>query len=200
MPRRPLFKILWDTMFGDNAWLIMTAVIGGFSIYMLFKKKDTPPDERRKQILSNTKTGDPLFITRLNQHQFKDSKVCLTWEVLNEGAGFEYCGKKFLDQCAFNMDVYLMCRIESQEEKNEIIRMLRSMKISRHKVLFCETAKGYDAFCRQIKPALLVTHDKAQAVRLKSFIAHVVYVGGYPLEGAVTTFSTLSSLYSVLFF
>ncbi|KAG8347275.1 hypothetical protein TRVL_01905 [Trypanosoma vivax] len=190
MHRKPFLESVWQ-MPSPDVLTVITAVIGAVSIY-LFLLKDRRSGRRREGTTTDSKLS---FLNRMRDGQFKGRKMCISWEVLVSGGEWRNGAREALVACASDMVVHLMCHIKNDDEKGNILSMIKDIKgLERHRILFCSTAKGYDAFCRQIKPFIAVTHDEGQASFLGDILASVVLVGSTVSSPSVTCVSAFSEL------
>ncbi|EAN98054.1 hypothetical protein C3747_110g50 [Trypanosoma cruzi] len=196
MARKPLFEVIWQSMTASNAWLVFAAAVGAVSFYVFLLKSTPRGNGRVTPSISNSKDGKPSLLNRMRQQQFKGHRVCIAWEVLAEQGQWRDHAKEALVVFAVDMEVYVMCRVNCKQEKNEVLAMLTGISgLVRHRILFCETAKGYESFCRQIKPALVVIQNEVQASFLSTVLPNVVLVGANVPGSTVTC---ISSIYDLL--
>lgn len=164
---------------------LVAIVVGAVTLYIFCRRKGTstrPPAPVRRPINAPKGEGEHSDVMhRIKSKSFVGKKICFAWEVLYDGTAWKADGKalSILQFYAFSSEVYLMCRIERAEDKKRILDIVSAIDgIERHRVLFCTTEKGYEAFTRQIDPSLLVTNDAAQVSFLKRVINTLVLVGG----------------------
>lgn len=172
---------------------LVAIVVGAVSLYIYYRRKGptqrpspsarrplgAPRDVREPRDLRSVRAATDV-LTRIKQKAFIGKKICIAWEVLYDGAEWAAQGKALaiLQFYAFSSEVYLMCRIRSADDKKEILSLVKDVDgLLRHRILFCTTEKGYEAFTRQIDPSLLITHDAAQVNFLKRVIQNLVLVG-----------------------
>ncbi|ORC85215.1 uncharacterized protein TM35_000371880 [Trypanosoma theileri] len=197
MTRDPFLGTILKEISTSKLWVIVTFAIGAVSFYILLKKRkrqQAPP--RRREDSYTTKINSSSVWNRIHQ-DLKGNGVCISWEVLTDNGEWREDGKRALETLATHMDVYLMCQIKSEEEKKKILLMVADINgLVRHKILFCQTGKGYEAFCRQIKPGLVILHDEPLASFLSTVLPDVVLVGGTSPKTTVTSLSTVRELLS----
>ncbi|KAG5490189.1 hypothetical protein JKF63_00308 [Porcisia hertigi] len=164
---------------------LVAIVVGAVSLYIFYRRKgpvQRPPGDPRRSLSAPRDGGETCnALARIKQKAFIGKKVCIAWEVLHDGKSWKAQGKALdiLRLYAFSSEVYLMCRIQGADDKKRILSLIKAVDgIERHRVLFCTTEKGYEAFTRQIDPSLLVTNDAAQVTFLKRIIETLVLVGG----------------------
>ncbi|KAG5464880.1 hypothetical protein LSCM4_00326 [Leishmania orientalis] len=164
---------------------LVAIVVGAVSLYIFYRRKGPvrrPSTSARRPLSSPRNAGEASdAMTRIKNKAFIGKKICIAWEVLHDDKGWKAQGKALdiLRFYAFSSEVYLMCRICGADDKKKIIDLVKAVDgIERHRILFCTTEKGYEAFTRQIDPSLLVTNDAAQVVFLKRVIHTLVLVGG----------------------
>lgn len=188
--RKPVFETLLQQASGSLTALVALA-LGAMTLYFFYKKRATPrdslprPTQRPGSLGSvESKKKDDVcdVMTRIKKKMFIGQKICIAFETLCGENGWKADGvaKEVLCWYAFSSDVYVMCRIRNVEEKKRILSMLKDIEgLQRHKVLFCTTQKGYEAFTRQISPALLITHDTTQVEFLCRILPYIVLVGSH---------------------
>nr|CCC93871.1 unnamed protein product [Trypanosoma congolense IL3000] len=194
MRRSPLFEAILNRVPDVGILAVITALVGAVSLYVFVAKNRRPGSSRSR---GNTASKDDRldFLSKVRRGCFDGCVVCMSWEVLTEGGQWRAAAREALITLSTSMTVYLMCRVASEEEKRSILAMLKGIpRLVRHNILFCETAKGYEAFSRQIKPAILVTHDSAQASFLGSVLPNVVLVGSALPGSTVTNIGCVSEL------
>ncbi|KPA81280.1 hypothetical protein ABB37_03688 [Leptomonas pyrrhocoris] len=186
--RRSLFDEVSERLHVSTTALV-AIVVGAVTLYLFCRRKGAPsrPSTIVRRPLNAPKTeGEQSDVmTRIKQSGFVGKKVCIAWEVLHDGKAWKADGKALsvLQFYAFTSEVYLMCCIRNADDKKRIIGLVNGIDgIERHRVLFCTTQKGYEAFTRQIDPSLLITNDPAQVSFLKRIIQTLVLVEG---SGAV---------------
>lgn len=170
---------------------LVAIVVGAVTLYIFCRRKTTPsrpPPVVRRPLSAPKREGEQSdVLTRIKQKSFVGKKICIAWEVLHDGETWKADGKALsvLQFYAFSSEVFLMCRISNPEDKRRILDLVKNVDgIERHRVLFCTTQKGYEAFTRQIDPSLLVTNDAAQVSFLKRIIHTLVLVEGTGAEGS----------------
>lgn len=170
---------------------LVAIVVGAVTLYIFCRRKGSsarPPASTRRPLNAPKSEGESTdVLQRIKSKSFVGKKICFAWEVLYDGQGWKADGKalSILQFYAFSSEVYLMCRIERAEDKKHVLDAVKSIDgIERHRVLFCTTEKGYEAFTRQIDPSLLVTSDAAQVSFLKRVINTLVLVGGDGVVGS----------------
>ncbi|EAN78154.1 uncharacterized protein TEOVI_000419100 [Trypanosoma equiperdum] len=194
MHRKPLFETIWNEMLDSNALMAITVFVGAVSFYMFLTRNDHQ-DRRRESPPPTPKKHGASFLRRIHLGEFSGRTICISWETLVEKHEWRDCAKETLLALSSNMIVYLMCHISNANEKGKVLSMVKDIpQLARHNILFCETEKGYEAFSRQIKPAILVTHDSAQAEFLSLVLPNVVLVGSSATGSAMTSISSLSEL------
>ncbi|GET93386.1 hypothetical protein, conserved [Leishmania tarentolae] len=163
---------------------LVVIVVGAVSLYIFYRRKgptQRPAASARRPLSAPRDAGETCdAMTRIKQKAFVGKKICIAWEVLHDGKGWKAQGKalEILQFYALSSEVYLMCRIRDADDKKRILNLVKGVyKIERHRVLFCTTEKGYEAFTRQIDPSLMVTSNVAQVAFLKRFIQTIVLVG-----------------------
>lgn len=206
MARKPLFEALLQQV-SDNLTSVVIIVIGAVAFFYVARRKPNtasrpppravPPGtvpsatargaQRRPgpTTLAAAPTGgaaavEMSVLQRIKKQLFVGSRICLVWEVFCKGSQWGDSGKAkdVLKWYALTSDLYIMCRINKEGEEKAILDVLRDIEgIQREKVLFCTTQKGYEAFTRQVNPALLITNDKAQAAFLSGVLPYIVLVG-----------------------
>ncbi|RNF14866.1 uncharacterized protein Tco025E_05760 [Trypanosoma conorhini] len=195
MARKPLLEVLWQSMTTSNVWLFFAAAVGVVSFYVFLMKNAPGGGRRETPGVPGSKTGKPSLVQQMRQQQFKGHRLCVAWEVLAEHGQWREHAKATLMALARDMEVYVMCRINCKEEKDAVLAMLAEVPgLVRHRILFCETAKGYESFCRQIKPTVVVTHNEAQASFLSTVLPNVALVGAKVPGTAVTCISSIQEL------
>ncbi|KPI88557.1 hypothetical protein ABL78_2369 [Leptomonas seymouri] len=169
---------------------LVAIVVGAVTFYIFCRRKgiaSRPSTTLRRPLnASKAEGGSSDLMTRIKQGSFMGKKVCIAWEVLHDGKAWKADGKALsvLQFYAFSSELYLMCHIEKAEDKKRILDLVKDIDgIERHRVLFCTTHKGYEAFTRQIDPSLLITHDAAQVSFLKRVIHSLVLVEGVSAVG-----------------
>ncbi|RNF06474.1 hypothetical protein TraAM80_03928 [Trypanosoma rangeli] len=195
MARKPVLEVLWQSTTTSNVWLVFAMTVGAVSLYVFLMKK--PPGGGRcgSPAVPSVKDDKSSLLKRMQQRQFKGHRLCVAWEVLTDHGQWREHARETLMALALDMEVYVMCRIKCKEDKKAILAMLWEMPgLMRHRILFCETAKGYESFCRQIKPAVVVTHNEEQASFLSAVLPNVVLVGAKVPETAVTCISSIHEL------
>ncbi|CAJ1036477.1 hypothetical protein, conserved [Leishmania lindenbergi] len=164
---------------------LVAIVVSAVSLYIFYRRKDPaqrPPTSARRPLGAPRDAVEACdAVTRIKQKAFIGKKICIAWEVLHDDKGWKAHGKALdiLRFYAFSSEVYLMCRIRDAADKKQILNLVKAVDgIERHRILFCTTEKGYEAFTRQIDPSLLVTNNAAQVMFLKRVIQTLVLVGG----------------------
>ncbi|CCW60160.1 unnamed protein product [Phytomonas sp. EM1] len=206
MHRRPLSDVLLQQT-SNSFTTLLAFVIGAVTILYVYKKKigkQRPPhpirglDTGSSQQQPSMKDVDVDVLTKLRKKQFKGSKMCCAWDVFFSNGEWLCDGKAkdILSWYASTLDVYLMCRISSQNDKIQILKELKGIDgLQRHKILFCTTPKGYEAFTRQISPTILVTHDSSQAMFLSGILPYIILVGeGKTSKSNVSFISSISQI------
>ncbi|CCW66872.1 unnamed protein product [Phytomonas sp. Hart1] len=200
MHRKPLSDVLLQQTSGSYTTLL-ALVIGAITILYVYKRKlgrPHPPRSIRGSDSASTRQQLPKkdvdldVLTKLRRKHFVGSKICCVWDVFFSDGQWLCDGKAkdILSWFASRLDVYLMCRISDQNEKKLILNQLKGIDgLQRHKILFCTTSKGYEAFTRQISPTILVTHDSFQAMFLSGILPYIILVGEYV--------SSKSNVYSI---
>ncbi|EPY27958.1 hypothetical protein STCU_05379 [Strigomonas culicis] len=150
------------------------------------------------QAAVSKKSEPDSVLTRIKNQTFVGSKICIEWEALFESEGWKEKGKEVLELYANTSDVYLMCHISQDEQKTKILNLVRGIQgLRRYKVLFSTTEKGYEAFTRQINPALLITRDLRLAELLSRVLPYIALVRSAPLsKDNVACFNSVAELLS----
>ncbi|KAG5464144.1 hypothetical protein LSCM1_00324 [Leishmania martiniquensis] len=169
---------------------LVALVVGAVSLYFFYRRKgpaQRPSTSARRPLSAPRDAGEASdAMTRIKNKAFIGRKICVVWEVLHDGKNWKAEGKALdvLRFYAFSSEVYLMCRICGDDDKKKILDLVKGVDgIERHRILFCTTEKGYEAFTRQIGPNLLVTNNAAQVAFLKRVIDTLVLVGGDGVVG-----------------
>ncbi|KAK7196169.1 hypothetical protein NESM_000551900 [Novymonas esmeraldas] len=163
---------------------LVALVVGAVSLYIFYRREGhahRPPAPTRRPLSASRDASEATDVmARIKQKAFVGKKICIAWEVLHDAEGWAAQGKalEILRFYAFSSELYLMCLIRDAEHKKRILSLVKGVDgIERHRILFCTTDKGYEAFTRQIDPHLLVTNDAAQVAFLKRIINTLVLVG-----------------------
>jgi len=208
MGRKPIVEVLLQHVSGSiTTWIALA--IGAVTIYCIYKRKYgttsqppgmlTPPprwtDATPPSHPSNT-NDDSGVLARIYRQQFVGHKICIAWEALLEKGQLTEEAKGILRMFAFSSDVYLMCQISGDAEKMAILALVRDVEeLLRHKILFCTTVKGYEAFARQLCPSLLITIYPSQASFLSGVLPYIVLVNSVNvIKGNVACVPTVAKL------
>jgi hypothetical protein len=188
--RRTFFDEISERLHVSTTALV-AIVVGAVTLYIFYRRKgpqSRPSTDVRRPLSAPKKEGEQCdVLARIKQRSFVGKKICIAWEVLHDGKAWKADGKALsvLKFYAFSSEVYLMCRIANAEDKKRILDLVKGIDgIVRHRVLFCTTQKGYEAFTRQIDPSLLITYDAAQVTFLKRIIHTLVLIEGSGVEGS----------------
>ncbi|ESL06606.1 hypothetical protein TRSC58_05717 [Trypanosoma rangeli SC58] len=196
MARKPVLEVLWQSTTTSNVWFVFAVAVGAVSLYVFLIKNPPGGGRRGAPAVPGAKDDKLSLRKRMQQRQFKGHRLCVAWEVLTDHGQWREHARETLMALVLDMEVYVMCRIQCKEDKKAVLAMLSEMPgLVRHRILFCETAKGYESFCRQIRPAVVVTHNKEQASFLSAVLPNVALVGAKAPEAAVTC---VSSIYELL--
>ena len=91
--------------------------------------------------------------------------------------------RKCLSKLAEKADVYLVVRVDSDEEEVEVMKALeraglfgKGIGLCRDKVVFCETVRGRVSVVRQIEPQLHIDSNGQVVAALQRFIRYVALV------------------------
>lgn len=185
MARKPFFESMWE----NSSYPWIAAVIGAVSLYVYFARRRSIPRSRPGTSTSvGPVTGsiggsvgqsdkDALW-SLIKANKFSQSKVCVALEVLLHGDQWRMDAKEMFARLCRTSDVYLMCKIiAGSGQKKDILAMMSGFEgLVRHKILFCSTSKGYEAFGRQISPSLMVLHDHTLATFLSNVLPYVIHV------------------------
>lgn len=169
---------------------LVAIVVGAVTLYIFCRRKGTPsrpPNTMRRPLSAPKNESEQSDVMKqIKDKSFVGKKICIAWEVLHDGKAWKAGGEalRMLKFYAFSSEVYLMCRIANAEDKNRIWSLVKGIDgIERHRVLFCTTQKGYEAFTRQIDPSLLITTDAEQVAFLKRVIHSLILVEGSGVVG-----------------
>ncbi len=115
---------------------------------------------------------------QLNRETIADGKnqnwkLAVTWDVLRGLPDDER--RKFLAQLATSTNLHILAN--STDGADVLIALRGISTLERHRIMFCSTEKGYEAFCRQLTPTVLVSGKSELCNLLVRFVPWVVHVG-----------------------
>lgn len=192
MHRKPLLESLSESI-ERNFSLVLAVVVGVISlVYFAHRRRvgpPPPPQPATRTAAAVDGTGSERqglaasqgdIVKSFVEQKFRGSKICVTWEVLEDKGQFGERGQEVAQWLSANSEVFFMCRVPDEAEKRRLLQQFRPLAergLERKRVLFCTTAKGYEAFTRQVNPVLLITHDASQARFLSRVLPYIIYVG-----------------------
>lgn len=187
MHRKTLLDSVSETV-EKNISFIVAVLVGILSvIYMAKRRRGNPsipprtgattvrPPPRSSVLPSSSRDVVEAF----RSNHFKGSKICVTWDTLGVKEDWKQGAEEVAKHLIRNSEVFFLCRVNDNEEKKNRLQLLRQYSnegLERNRVLFCTTAKGYEAFTRQVNPKLLITHDRALASFLSAVLPYIILV------------------------
>lgn len=195
MTRKPFFEALMQEIGGSVTTLVAVAV-GALVLYVTYHRQRStsrPPPPRRSladrsstaypSIVKDVKNAEPL--AKLIAGHFIGTKICIEKEVVISNSAWKENpqAKNIVSYLAFCSDLYVMCQIASEQERQNILLLLKGIDgLQRHKILFCERLQSYDAITRQINPSLFITGRSTQLSFLSKVLPYILYVGPDKIE------------------
>ncbi|EPY39173.1 hypothetical protein AGDE_04756 [Angomonas deanei] len=124
------------------------------------------------------KTESKDVLQFVKTQQLVGCKMCVAIDVLYKNGNWVEKGEEVLRFLTSTSDVFLMYRVDSEAEQKRVLEVVHKCvpSLKRHKILFCSTEKGYEAFTRQITPSLLITYNPQQASFLSGVLPYIVLV------------------------
>jgi hypothetical protein len=204
-------KTVFATIFQDSSIVWVAVVIGAVSLWVYFSKskRNRRPHQGQGEanvdgaaLASNEANSKDDVITRLRSVMVVGWKVCVCIEALegNPGeASLSNKAKSILQELCSRHDVFVLVQECGCREEAAVLQELKSVVgLRREKVLFCTTDKGYEAFTRQLSPAVLITTRVPLAAFLSRFLPYIILVGSNaaPTNPNVTSVPSLESALS----
>eukprot|EP00796_Vickermania_ingenoplastis_P005236 gene5236-3750_t len=212
--RKPFADLIME-MIEEHFGMILAILAGTVSILFFSRRRgggDAPlarPAGRGStagtmpSISGGAPTIEPnsTIVDAFKKGKFNKSKICVTWDVLGDSDVWKDGGEAAAQCLVASTEVFIMCRVKDEGEKKRILSLLRPLAesgLERKRILFCTTAKGYEAFTRQVNPNLLITHDLAQARFLARVLHYILFVGNDTIdEKNVQTVSSVAVIVQI---
>lgn len=163
------------TLEASIAWIAV--LIGAVSLFWYFRKRP-PPRRENATGASGTAVVAPSSGSRSLRETIADGrnsnwKIAVTWDVLRSLPDDERrSALTRLNKCT-NMHI-----LASVSDNAAVLAALKGIAaLDRHRIMFCSTEKGYEAFCRQLTPTVLVSSKPELCQLLLRFVPWVVHVG-----------------------
>ncbi|CUG91649.1 GPI-anchored surface protein, putative [Bodo saltans] len=155
------------------AWIAV--IIGAVSLFWYFKRKQ-PPRREQQQVPGAAAivpvSGKSLKET-IADGKNKNWKIAVTWEAVRSLSDEER--RLALTRLASSTNLHILA---GTADSSSVLAALQGIpSLERHSIMFCSTEKGYEAFCRQLTPTVLVSGKTELCNLLLRFVPWVVHVG-----------------------